>query len=66
MGVLLSPYNFGKGLMITKEVREWIQKVERRQYSYDEAMYEFTRFAKYLTREELNLIKNKLEQSYKK
>ena len=52
--------------MITKEVREWIQKVERRQYSYDDAMYEFTRFAKYLTREELNLIKNKLEQSYKK
>ncbi|MEE3350372.1 MAG: hypothetical protein VZR09_10090 [Candidatus Gastranaerophilaceae bacterium] len=49
--------------MITKEVREWIQKVERRQYSYDDAMYEFTRFAKYLTRDELQLIKNKLEQA---
>ncbi len=51
--------------MITKEVREWIQKVERRQYSYDDAMYEFSRFSKYLTREELKFIKTKLEESYK-
>lgn len=51
--------------MITREVREWIQKVERRQYSYDDAMYEFSRFAAYLTRDELTLIKKKLEQSYK-
>ena len=29
--------------MITKEVREWMQKVERGQYSYDDAMYEFIR-----------------------
>lgn len=51
--------------MITREVREWIQKVERRQYSYDDAMYEFSRFAAYLTRDELKLIKQKLENSYK-
>lgn len=51
--------------MITREIREWIQKVERRQYSYDDAMYEFSRFAAYLTRDELKLIKQKLENSYK-
>ena len=52
--------------MITKEVREWMQKVERRQYNYDDAMYEFSRFAPYLTRDELKLIKNKLEKSFGK
>ena len=52
--------------MITKEVREWLQKVERRQYSYDDAMYEFMRFSSFLTREEMMMIKSKLESSYKK
>ena len=51
--------------MITREVREWIQKVERHQYNYDDAMYEFTRFASYLTKDELIFIKKKLEESYK-
>ena len=51
--------------MLTREVREWIQKVERRQYSYDDAMYEFTKFAPYLTIEELKQLKTKLENSYK-
>ncbi len=51
--------------MITKEVREWLQKVERRQYSYDDAMYEFMRFSSFLTREEMKLLKSKIEQSYK-
>lgn len=50
--------------MITKEVREWMEKVERMQYSYKDAMYEFARFSSYLTRDELKLIKLKLEQSY--
>ncbi len=50
--------------MITKEVREWLEKVERGQYSYDDAMYEFSRFVTYLTREELKLIKSKLKESY--
>ena len=36
--------------MLTKEVREWLKKVERRQYSYEDAMYEFTRFLPYLTK----------------
>ena len=51
--------------MLTREVREWIQKVERNQYSYDDAMYEFMRFSSYLTIEELNLLKNKLKENYK-
>ena len=50
--------------MITHEVREWLQKVERRQYSYNDAMYEFMRFSSFLTREEMKMIKSKLEESY--
>ena len=52
--------------MITREVREWMQKAERRQYSYDDAMYEFMRFSSFLTREEMKMIKSKLEQEYKR
>lgn len=51
--------------MITREVREWLQKVERRQYSYEDAMYEFMRFSSFLTREEIKMIKQKIEDSYK-
>lgn len=52
--------------MITREVREWLQKVERRQYSYDDAMCQFMRFSSFLTREEMKMIKSKLEQEYKR
>ena len=52
--------------MMTKEVREWLQKVERRQYSYEDAMYEFMRFSSFLTIEEMKMIKSKLEHSYSK
>ncbi len=51
--------------MLTRDVREWLQKVERRQYSYEDAMYEFVRFSSFLTREELKMIKQKIEESYK-
>lgn len=51
--------------MLTRDVREWIQKVDRRQYSYEDAMYEFMHFAHYLTKEELVNLKNKLKESYK-
>ena len=51
--------------MLTSEVREWLKKVERRQYSYSDAMYEFMRFSSFLTREELKQLKTKLESSYK-
>ncbi len=47
--------------MLTKEVREWMQKVERGQYSQEDAMQEFIRFASFLTREEMKMIKKKLE-----
>ena len=47
--------------MITKEVREWMQKVERGQYSYDDAMYEFIRISSFLTREEMKMLKSRLE-----
>ena len=50
--------------MLTREVREWMQKVERGQYSYEDAMYEFMRFSSFLTREEMNMIKNKLKDRY--
>ena len=50
--------------MLTKEVREWLEKVSRGQYSYKDAMSEFVRFTPFLTREEMFMIKNKLEESY--
>ena len=51
--------------MLTREVREWLQKVERGQYSYDDAMYEFIRISPSLTKEDFKMIKSRLEASYK-
>ena len=51
--------------MITKEVREWLQKVERKQYSYEDSISEFLRFSSFLTREEMRLIKTKIEEAFK-
>ena len=48
--------------MLTKEVREWVKKVETRQYSYDDAMYEFIRFSPLLTRDEMIFLKKKLQE----
>ena len=50
--------------MLTREVREWLQKIERRQYSYDDAMYDFIQLAKFLTKEELKQLKKRLEECY--
>lgn len=50
--------------MLTKEVREWLEKVQRKQYSYENAMIEFVRFSSFLTREEMKMIKRKIEESY--
>lgn len=47
--------------MITKEVNEWLKKVECGMYSPDDIMYEFQRISKYLTTQELIQIKNKLK-----
>lgn len=51
--------------MITKEVNDWIKNVECGMYSDEDVMYEFSRIAKYLTREELAMIKRKLSQYIK-
>ena len=51
--------------MITREVREWMQKVERGQYSYEDAIYLFKSFMPFLTREEMNLIQKKLKDVYR-
>lgn len=51
--------------MITKEVNDWIRNVEYGMYSDEDVMYEFSRIAKYLTREELVMIKRKLSQYIK-
>ena len=50
--------------MITREVREWIQKVERGAYSNEDAMQEFLRFSKYLTREEIKMIRDRLKSLF--
>lgn len=49
--------------MLTSEVREWMAKVNRGQYSYEDAMAEFVRFSSFLTREEMRMIKSKLEET---
>ena len=50
--------------MLTREIRDWLQKVERRQYSYNDAMYEFMLLSKFLTKEELIQLKKRLEECY--
>jgi len=47
--------------MITKEVNDWIRKVELGVYSDEDVMIEFSNIARYLTREELIFIKKKLK-----
>ena len=51
--------------MLTREVREWLKKVETKQYSYEDAMYNFMQYSSYLTRNEIIQIKKKLELIYK-
>jgi len=51
--------------MITKEVNDWIKKVETKNYSSWEIMEEFARFARYLTKDEIQQVKKRLESSIK-
>lgn len=51
--------------MLTREVREWLEKVKHGQYSYEDAMSEFVRFSSFLTREEMVMIKKRIKESYK-
>lgn len=50
--------------MLTREVREWLDRVKRGQYSYEDAMCEFVRFTPFLTREEMKMIKTKLDEAF--
>ena len=50
--------------MLTREVREWLKKVERKQYSHDDALSEFIRFSSFLTPEEMRFIKSRIEECY--
>lgn len=49
--------------MLTCEVREWLDKVKRGQYSYEDAMSEFVRFAPFLTVEEMKMVKAKINEA---
>ena len=51
--------------MITKEVNDWLKKVETGNYSTIDIMSEFTGISKYLTKEEIIQIKKRLENSIK-
>ena len=47
--------------MITKEVNDWIKKVEKGNYSSWDIMEEFANFSKYLTKSEMTQIKKRLQ-----
>ncbi len=47
--------------MITREVNEWIKKVQSGCYSYVTAMEEFKRISMYLTKEEVRQVLNKIK-----
>ena len=49
--------------MITKEVNEWLRKVKNNQYSYEDAMYEFQNFSRYLTIDEIKQLKKSLAEA---
>jgi hypothetical protein len=51
--------------MMTKEVNEWIRRIETGNYSSWKIMEEFAQFAKYLTKDELQQVKKRLEKSIK-
>lgn len=46
--------------MITKEVNNWIKKIEYGNYKSEDIMYELSQISRYLTREELIQIKKRL------
>lgn len=51
--------------MMTREVNEWIKKIEKGNYSSWDIMEEFAQMSKYLTKEEVEQIKVRLEKSMK-
>ncbi len=51
--------------MITKEVNDWLKKVEKGNYSTWDIMEEFVQFSKYLTKPEMLQIKKRLDKQLK-
>ena len=51
--------------MITKEVNEWLKKVEKGNYSSWDIMEEFAHFSKYLTKTDMQQISKKLKKNIK-
>lgn len=51
--------------MITKEVNDWIRRVENGNYTNADIMEEFVKFSRYLTKEEMIQIKRRLVNSLK-
>ncbi len=51
--------------MLTKEVNDWLKKVEKGNYSTWDIMEEFASFSKYLTKAEMVQIKKRLNQHVK-
>lgn len=52
--------------MITKEVNDWIKKVQTGSYtSKEEAMESFAEIARYLTKDEIILIQKRLKEFLK-
>lgn len=49
--------------MITREVNEWIKKVEQGRYSQEDAMDEFIRISKFLTKEEVQQILKRIKRA---
>lgn len=51
--------------MITKEVNDWIKKVQQGNYSSWDIMEEFVKFSKHLTKEEFSQITMRLKAHVK-
>ena len=52
--------------MITKEVNDWIKRVEKGNYTSWDIMEEFAQFSKYLTKDEMKQILNRLKINEKR
>ena len=49
--------------MITREVNDWIKKVELGRYSHETAMEEFVRISRYLTKEEVRQVLDRIKKA---
>lgn len=51
--------------MITKEVNDWIRRIENGNYTNADILEEFVKFSRYLTKEEMIQIKRRLANHIK-